>query len=419
MIKTKENKSGIRQNGGRILFIVCFFAYTISYITRSPFSALINSMVADGVIAKELAGTVTTAYMICYGSGQLIFGKLSSRMSPAIFMGVGIIGAGFANIGMALSSEYVLYLIFWAMNGAFNAMLWPSLTRAFAEWLPEKERYDAGVNVSPSIPIGSAMSLLVCSAILKLAPSWRFCFAISGGIAVVSGCVVLLGFWSIRSYIGERKVEFLQTLKQSTGDGKPKFPIKVFLTTMAFTVIIAGIINGTLRDSVNAWIPTVVSDLFGTDASFAAMISVAVPIMSIFGSYIAKAIDKRVHSELKTTGILFLVCSVCAVLVHLIGEVNVYLTVALLAISITATLGVNTMIVVLYPMRFANVGSSGAVTGFLNSTCCFAAGATSTIYGLLAESSGWHVVFLLWMTLGAIGACSSFMGAKTADKISY
>jgi len=418
-MKIQNVEKSKKNTGATVLFAVCFFAYMMSYISRLPFSALINSMAADGVIEKEIAGTVATAYMLCYGSGQLIFGRLSPKMSPAIFMGAGLICAGLANIGMAFSSSYVLYLIFWALCGIFNAMLWPSLTRAFAEWLPPKERYNAGVNVSPSIPLGSAASLVVCSILLKHVQNWRMCFVACGALVIFAGIVTLVGFLSIRSYITERKAEFAQTLESSTADGKPKFPIKVFLTSLACMVILGAMFNGTLRDSVTAWVPTVVSDVFGKDASFAAMISVIVPLSSVLGSFLAKAIDKRLHSEMKSTGVLFGICALCAILLYIFNDASVYLSVALIAVSITATLGVNTMIVVLYPLRFANIGASGAVTGFLNSTCCLTAGLGSTLYGLAADAFGWRNVFLIWAVLGAVAVLCSFVGAKSADKIKY
>lgn len=415
-IKTTENKKISRST---VLFVICFFAYMMSYISRLPFSALINSMVADGVIEKSFAGTVSTAYMLCYGSGQLVFGRLSSKMSPAIFMGVGLICAGLANIGMALSSSYYLFLVFWAACGIFNAMLWPSLTRAFAEWLDPEERYNAGVNVSPSIPLGSAASLLVCSALLKYVENWRMCFVACGALVIFAGSVTLLGFFSIRSYISEKKAEFAATLESVTADGKPKFPIKVFFTSLACMVILGAMFNGTLRDSVTAWVPTVVSDVFGKDAAFAAMISVAVPISSVLGSYLAKAIDKRLHSEMKSTAVLFSICAACGFLLYIFNDMNVYLSVFLIAVSITATLGVNTMIVVIYPMRFANIGSSGAVTGFLNSTCCLTAGLGSTIYGIAGVGLGWRAVFFIWAFLGVSAVITSLLGARSADKIRY
>lgn len=408
-----------RQNHARILFIVCFFAYMMSYIGRFPFSALVNSIDADGLMDKNLAGTVTTAYMLCYGSGQLIFGRLSSKMSPDIFMGVGLIGSGLANIGMACSSHYLLYLVFWALCGVFNSMLWPLLTRAFAEWLPEKDRYNAGVNVSPSIPIGSATSLIVCSVMLKIINNWRMSFVACGTIVIAAGIVTLVGFFSIRGYISDKKTEFSSALCERTSDGKPKFPIKVFLSSLACMVIAAAMFNGMLRDSVTFWVPTVISDVFGKDASFSALVSVAVPLASVFGSFLAKAIDNRLHSEMKTTAVLFGICVVCYGALFLFWDFNVYLSTLLVAIAITATLGVNTMVVVLYPLRFASIGASGAVTGFLNSSCCFISGLFSSVYGIASEACGWRTVFLIWSVLGILAVICSLLSVKQADRIRY
>ena len=186
-----------------VLFAVCFFAYMTSYIGRNTFSALLTSMSGEGIIERDLAGTVATAYMLAYGIGQIVFGRISQRVSPTVLMPLGLFGSGLANVGMAFSSSYAACLILWGFCGAFNAMLWPSLTRAFAEWLPDDRKQSAGVNISLTIPFGSVISLLLCSFLLGIC-NWKICYIVCGLIVTLSGVVAALGFGSIGGYKNNR-----------------------------------------------------------------------------------------------------------------------------------------------------------------------------------------------------------------------
>ncbi len=402
-----------KQNKAAIFFAICFFAYLTSYIGRNPFSALINSMATDGVLDKAMAGTVTTAYMILYGAGQLIFGKLARKLDPPMMMCVGLIGSGLCNVLMAFASSLPLCVILWGLCGAFNSMLWPSLTRAFSEWLPEEKKYNYGVNIGLSIPCGTVLSLLICSALLGAFP-WRYCYIICGFTVTLAGIVCAIAFASLRPYMRER-AELFETSFVSVDNKKSRLSIKTVFFSLAALVIPAVMINGALKESVTSWVPTIVSDLYGADAAFAAFMSLFIPIVCMLGSYVAKFIDKFVKNETRSAGILFVISAVCCLCLSLFGYKNLYVAVALIAISTCATWGINTMLVVLYPYRYSHLGLSGEISGLYNCLCCLFSGVMSTLYGTLALDHGWRTIFFVWLGLGIMAALCSF-GASFADK---
>lgn len=402
-----------------LLFFICFFAYMSSYIGRFPLSALMSDMIADGVFDKALAGTVTTAYMLLYGAGQLVFGKLSRNLPPPVLMSTGLIGCAVCNLCMGILPFYATSLVFWGLNGVFNSMLWPALVRAFAEWLPVSRQYNAGVNIGLSIPCGSIVSLLLCSLFLRFL-SWRVCFILCGSTVLLAGIITVIGFASIRSYCKDMAREFSERLIHTKEEGvSVKFPFKALFLSLAVMIVPAIMINGALKDSVSNWVPTIISDIFATAPSFSAFLSILIPVVSMAGSYIAKGIDKFFKNELKTSGVLFLISAVCISALVLFGRVNVFLSVALIAISTAATWGINTMIVVLFPYRFAAIGASGTVSGIYNCLCFLFSGVTSSLYGALAAGSGWTVVFAVWLVMAIVASLSSFLASGTSKKLHY
>ena len=401
-----------------VLFAVCFFAYMTSYIGRNTFSALLTGMASEGIIARDISGTVVTSYMLCYGIGQIVFGKLSESLSPSLLIPIGLIGSGLANVGMAFSPSYLPCLVLWGLCGAFNAMLWPSVTRAFAEWLPEDRKQSAGVNISLTIPFGTGISFLLCSLFLRIL-DWRACYIICGLTVTLSGVAVAMGFAGIKGYIAERKQMFSDSLSGLQGSTKPVFPARVIFGTLVILVIPAAMINGSLKDSVTSWLPTIVSDTFKADPSFASLISVLLPIVSVCGAYVARFVDKFVRNELRTSAVLFAVTTACHVALIFVGRTNVWLTVALIAVSVASTWGINTMIISLFPLKFAKIGASGAVSGVLNSGNCLFSGLMTSVYGLISVQSGWRSVYMLCAIFGVFAMAASLASSKAAGKVKY
>ena len=415
-MNSQKNKN--RNIQATVLFAVCFFAYMTSYIGRNTFSALLTSMSGEGIIERDLAGTVATAYMLAYGVGQIVFGRLSQKISPTVLMPLGLVGSGLANVAMAFAPSYAVCLVLWGLCGAFNAMLWPSLTRAFAEWLPDERKQSAGVNISLTIPFGSVISLLLCSFLLRIM-NWKVCYVVCGMIVTLSGVVALIGFRSIGTYINSRKQMFLNELANKAGSEKASFPAKTLFGTLAILIIPVAMINGSLKDSLTSWAPTIVEDTFLTDPTFSSLVSVMLPIISVSGAYIAKFVDKHIKNELRTSAILFGVVSTCHIMLALVGNVNVWVTVVLLAVSVAATWGINTMIISLFPLRFAKIGASGAVSGVLNSGNCLFSGLMSTVYGIMSVGCGWTSVYVLCAIFGVIAIVAALVSSKTAGNIRY
>ncbi len=409
------------------LFLLCFLSYTCSYLGRKNLSACIPAMIAEGLLDKTHAGYLTTAYMICYGLGQIVSGIAAAKLRPKYLIGTGLLGAGLCNLGMAFIPSTALYPLIWACNGVFHSMLWAPIIRVFTDLLPSGKSERAGVNIAASCSIGAVLAYLIPALVLRLA-GWRVVFIVSG--CVLLGCCLVwgIGHGYLRDYITHmegvcrEKRATLQHRADMATENTAALPKKrsllgVFLVSGIWLMLFALICNGALRDAVETWAPTFLSEKFGLDESLAALTSVLIPIFSLLGPYVSDSLHKKVfHNEIYTSGALFLVSILCIGGIYLTLEINPFLCAFFMAVSVAAMFGTNHMFLTVVPYHFAPMGLSATISGILNSIIYLATALFSAAYGLIAQGFGWNVLILVWLGVGIGGVLFSAIAGKLWGK---
>lgn len=407
------------KRGGFYVFLLGTMAYMFSYIGRMNYSACLNSMVGDGLFTTEFGGYISTAYMIVYGSGQMINGVFGRRFPSKYMVFFGLFGAGVMNVLMGLVGNRFAVMAVWAFNGLFMSMLWAPIIKAFAEWIEEKDRKKYAVRLSVSIPCGTIVSYLIPAIYLDRS-SWHTVFFICGGCLFFASIVWIVGTTLIGKYIKFMTTEFKKRQSEAletVSEGK-KVTLGGLIFGCALFVVVCGVLfNGSLKDALANWVPTYVVNTFGLSDSYSAGISVIIPMITIFGTFIASKIDRKFFdNEIYTSAVMFATATIAIVPIiftaNIKGELGGLITTLLIAIAISAMWGANTMFLSMVPYRFADIGMASAVTGFLNCFAYFSAAASSSVYGIVAENSGWNNVVLLWVAMGIGGTALCALGGK-------
>ncbi len=405
------------------LFLYCFLAYACSYIGRKNFSACLPAMIEEGFITKTFGGTVNLAYMLVYGAGQMLSGIVGSKVKPRYMIGMGLCGAGLCNLAMGWIPVAEIMPLIWALNGLFQSMLWAPIIRTFTDLLPAGRREKAGTNISASCSVGAVLAFLIPGFILRFA-GWRVVFFISSSILLaaflvwVIGNRLLAGFTRMMEDVTRReRAAILERAKAETATvdehRRVKRSLPAIILASGLWVILFGLVcNGALRDAVESWAPTFLSDQFGLDGSMAAIISVIIPIVSVSGTYIANWLQERfIHNELRTVAVMFAAAVLCVGGLFLCRETNALLCAVLMAVSVSAMWGANHMFLTVVPYHFAPLGLSAAVTGFLNGIIYFATALCSGLYGLLADKLGWIPLMGIWFGIGVTGILVCLLGS--------
>lgn len=416
-----ENDSAEQLKKSNFLFALCFIAYTFSYFGRYNYSTCLASMTAAGLLDTGFGGIISSAYLIFYGAGQFINGRLGVRVSPKIMVSIGLLGSGCANLLMGSMSNKYIFLIIWAANGFFNSMLWSPIIRVFTDWMTQTQRVRAGANISLTIPVGMTASYLISSLMLEIS-DWRGVFVTCGSLLCIGGAIWILGVSGLKPYIktmSERNSEIVKASLKDTGNGnsKPSLSLSLFFGTGIAFIAIVALFNGSLKDAVLSWAPTYLKDTYSFTDSSASLVSTLLPLFSVAGPYVAIFIDKKIfNNEVATSGVMFAAAGISLVAVVLLKGSLPMLAVALLAFSMCCMWGVNTMILTFVPYRFGSLGISSAVTGTLNCTAYIAASCCTTLYGSMAKTQNWSATVLLWTAFAISGAVACFVLAALWNK---
>lgn len=407
-------KKKFRLSEPDLLFALCFFAYTFSYFGRNNLSACTDPMIAAGLFSPQFKGYILSAFLVGYGAGQFINGRLAVRFSPPGMVFLGLCGSGVCNLLMAVFTPKWLLLAIWGLNGYMTSMLWPSIIRIFSEWMTEKQRQRAGANISPTIPAGMLCCYLITYLALRFS-DWHGVFIASGLLLIAGAFVWAFGMKRLRSY-SEKMTSRESGPSSAPGAGaKPSLTFRIFFSTGLFAIAIAAFFNGTLKDAVISLVPSYLTDTLSVKPSTASLISTLIPIFSVAGPYFAIWLNRKFFdNECRTVGVLFSISLVCNLAVLLLAGVFPVLPIIFISVSVASMWGVNTMLLTYSPYHFGRMGISSAVTGTLNCIAYIGSSSFTSIFTTISVSSaGWNTVVLLWTALSLTAAGICFLLSRT------
>ena len=413
----------IKRNSTKI-FLLCFFAYASIYVGRKNFGACMNAMIGDGVLTETFGGAILTAFLAAYATGQLVNGLLGDRFPQRYMISIGLMGAGCVNVLMGLNSIPWLFLVLWCMCGIFCSMLWSAVIRCISEWIPDEHRTSAGTNLSPSIPVGSIASYLICALVLKIA-DWRIAFITCGCFLIFASLFFFTSVGRMRPFIEKMQQQNRAAIvskpeKKSADSPAPsKLNIIAIIFTFGVTFALIGILfNGILKDALESWVPTYITSCFGATESLSSLLSSMLPIVGLVGVYFAKFLYTRFlgQNEMLTSGVMFAISAVLMLPVvfitafNLTSPVLMIIVVLLLASVISLMLGINTLYLTYIPLCFGKIGRAASVTGFLNAFSYAAAALSGLAIGVISQSFGWTVTIVVFTASAALGAVAGFSG---------
>lgn len=384
---------------GTALFVLCWAAYAAAYVGRYNYSAVMGAMTAEGVLTLQAAGAVSTGYFLCYAAGQVLSGLACQRISPyrMIFGGLGL--SGLCNLGMAALPP-ALMPVLWAANGLFQAMIWPPIVRLFAECMPLAQQKGACIQINSTTPAGTLASYALCAVLLALT-GWQAAFAVSGAVLLA-----MAGVWAAATVPLHRAAPARPREISAPDAGAAPSPrgggLGVLLGAGLLGLALPVILHGALKDGVTSWVPTMVQANFGVSPALSAAVSMVLPLVNLSGAYLAGWLDRFFRNELKTAAALFAAATLALALLPLAVGRSLSLSLALLAVTTAAMLGVNTLFINVIPVRAGRTGGAAALSGLLNAVTYVGAAAATWGVGAAADAWGWGAVFALWLVMAAV-----------------
>ena len=403
----------------RFLCFLCCLAYFMSYLTRLNYAACMVELQQVLGIGKSIAGLPVTMCFLSYGAGQLVCGFLGDRLNPTGMIFAGLAGSAVWNLLVAACPRMEVIIPVWCVNGFFQSMLWPPMVRIMAEMLSDKWYRQSCVLVSMA-------SALATIAIYVLAP---VCIQVSGweGVFILPGAMGVMAafFWIVNTrrlgMAGERQVspeaavspkEAVKTetaVLREAATGSEAVTVsttflQLFTEAPLLLILLAIILQGTLRDGMTTWMPVYMNEVFGMSSAKSILSAAALPVFGVVSTLLASMLLSRLKSEVFTAALLF--GAGMAASVFLLPFYNGYPAVCILMMTlITGCMhGVNLMLISRVPGHFTGFGKVSTVSGILNAATYIGSSLSTYGFGAVADSAGWRTVILLWAGIALLGA---------------
>ena len=383
----------------RILFMV---TYMVSYMTRINYGAVILEMVSSTGIKASLLSLALTGSFITYGIGQLVSGYFGDRIQPKKLVSLGLCVTVCMNLLIPFCPNYLWMTAVWCVNGMAQSLMWPPIVRLMADLYNEEEYKKTTVIVSWGSSTGTMLIYLLSPMWIAVA-GWRAVFV----FAAVCGIIMVL-IWGKQCpelSMHENKVPVQKNKAADAGSKSGNSALAaVFKSPMIWILMLAIVLQGSLRDGVTTWMPTYIQQTYNLGNGISILTGVVLPIFSIGCSQITNGIYKKMpNNPLLCAGLLFGTAAVAGVLIVLLTGGVPALSVALMAILTGAMHGVNLMLVCMIPAFFKKTGSVSTMSGVLNS-CTYVGSALST-YGIavISEAAGWTVTIGIWAIIAIVG----------------
>ena len=335
-------------------------------------------------------GLVSLGFMFAYAIGQFLHGQISERFNPYVYITLGLIFSGIANLFMGfVGSYFVMLLMLETFDGFFQSMGWSSVVRANALIQKDaKERDRSSTILGCSYQIGNSVAWIVSA----FAVAW---WGWQAGFWVAS--VMLLGR-GITLYLTKPKVYHkpLHTVKKQV-KGTLTFPIVMSgLSLMVLNMVRYGVLTWLFTYYVFAGNYVIAE--FG-EVSIKSFL-IFIPIAGVCGTLIYNKLPWKKD----LTSILFL--SLMGVTWCIFPYVD-SLTGSLLVLASSAFLyGPHVFLVCTIPTRFKEKGIVASSTGFIDGMGYVGTTIIMMVvpYLVLETQGGWNNVFILWALISFAAA---------------
>lgn len=381
MVKSLSDKKS------NLLIFLCWAAYTSAYVARLNYNASMVEILAQLGATKQQAGMVSSFFFFAYGAGQLVNGILSKRYNTKYSVSLALGASCVINMAMTFCGGIDMMKYLWLLNGVFQSVLWSSIIKTLSEHLADSKLSKAVMVMSTTVAAGTFASYGLAALFSALRMSWRSIFYVSSAVVGMVALIWLAGMSNIKS---EEK-----TSEITAGHNNKSLKITpVFFFGIA-VILVCAITNGFIKDGVTTWVPSILKEEFGVPSSLSIIVTLLLPVISIFGTSIVNLLHKRQKNENALNGIFYFVTLIfTGIIILTINLRSVLLTLSLFAGIACMMSAVNNVITSVVPLYSRNKIDSGLLAGLLNTFCYVGSTLSTSLLGTIADNKGWNDVFL-------------------------
>jgi len=181
-------------------------AYSLYYVCRMTLSVVKQPMIDEGLFTAGQLGIIGSSLLIVYAVGKFLNGFIADYCNIRKFMATGLVLSAAVNLilgvfgllnwtrGFSSGFIFVIFAIFWGLNGWAQSMGAPPGIINLSRWFPLSRRGTYYSIFSATPYVGKFLSFIITGVVVE-AIGWRYGFVFSalGGLI---GALVIVFFVS-------------------------------------------------------------------------------------------------------------------------------------------------------------------------------------------------------------------------------
>lgn len=286
---------GYNSKRDRNIFLLCFLAYNATYICRLNYSCIIPQLNSLGIMNESKIASVSSAFFVCYGLGQIVSGIIGDRINTRYMIFFGVFFSSLSNILICFLNSYPFLITLWALNGLFQSLVWSPILKLASVEYDSKTCDKFGMHMSVTVPLGTVLSYGVSLVTMIFLP-WKYVFLT---------CGLILFAVSLIWIFATQKLDLHKNTPKSENSVQIKSSLKTLVLTGTVILLVPIIVQGTLKDSVTQWVPEFFSSQFNSNTSFSLLLTMLLPVVNVTGAFFAKKVNDKLKNEAKTSALFF------------------------------------------------------------------------------------------------------------------
>ena len=382
----------------RSVLFLSWFAYVFIYLTRVNISVAIPALCVERGLTRSDMGIVVTCFFWTYAAGQMASGWLGGKLSPKWMIGGSLLLSALCNIAMAFAGSVPAMAALWALNGAAQSLMWAPMVLALARQFDGVKLTAATFSISYTTVFGYLISWSGSALIVdNLGVMWAF---------------LLPGFASF-AFFALFMLKFREPPARAAGEGSPGAR-GLGLSRLAgrkglmVLVVLACMLQGFVRDSLNTWLPTIINGLDGFLRRSEIAVFLVVPLTNFAGVHLSRRVMARTGGDLFKTvfGFYGLTLLPCGALLVWMGMPPA-LMVACMVLLLGLMFSINPLYTSFVPLGFSELGCVSMVAGLADCAIYVGAGLSGLVTGAMLERGAMRPLAAMWLVLlGGAGALS-------------
>ncbi len=402
MIKALSDKKS------NFVIFLCWAAYTSAYVARLNYNASMVEILSQLGTTKEAAGAVSSFFFLAYGTGQLINGLLSKRYNTKYSVALALAASCVINFSMTFCQGIDAMKYLWFFNGAFQSILWSSLIKTLSDKLADNKLSKAVMVMSTTVASGTFTAYGLAALFSYLKMSWSSVFYVASAVVGVVAVLWFVGMSATEK--SEKTAEKPETVTKKKISLTPAFAVSVTV------ILISAVTNGFIKDGITTWVPSIMKEEFDVPSSLSIIITLILPVLSIFGTSLVNILHKREKNENALNGIFYFgVVILTAFIILTVNLKSVPLTLTLFGGIACLMSAINNVITSVVPLYSRDKIDPGLSAGLLNTFCYMGSTMSTSLLGRIADTKGWNDVFiciLIFTTVSFIVCTVSAVFAK-------